>query len=152
MPISQDLIQAFAPRGVLRVALNHGNRVLVARDDEGRAMGIAVDLATALADHLGLQLTFVEYERAVDVSSTAEADEWDVCFLAVDPERAKTIAFTEPYVRIEGCYLAGAHSGAGTSDALIASGAKVGTVKGSAYTLTLQRKPGAEDLIVYPDI
>lgn len=147
-----DTLQQFAPHGVLRVALNHGNRVLVGRDEDGKPEGISVDLACALADHLGLDLAFVEYDRAVDVSSSAEADAWDVCFLAVDPERAKTIAFTEPYVRIEGCYLAGAHCDAPDSGTLVASGAKVGTVKGSAYTLTLQRLPGAENLVICPDI
>lgn len=146
------LLDAFAPTGVLRVALNHGNRVLVGRSDEGEAMGISVDLARALADHLGLKLSFVEYERAVDVSSSVSAGVWDVCFLAVDPDRAKTIAFTEPYVRIEGSYLAAPGCDAVDSDALVASGAKVATVKGSAYTLTLSRKPGAENLVTCEDI
>lgn len=147
-----SLLQEFAPHGVLRVALNHGNRVLVGRHEDGTPFGISVDLARALADHLGLDLAFVEYERAVDVSSSATQDAWDVCFLAVDPERARTIAFTEPYVRIEGCYLAGAHCPADTADALVASGAEVGTVRGSAYTLTLQRKPGAERLVFFENV
>jgi len=136
----------------MRIALNHGNRVLVARDAEGAPKGISVDLAYALADWLKLDLKFIEYERAVDVSMTAEKDEWDVCFLAVDPERAKTISFTEPYVRIEGCYLAGAHCQAAGTEELVLSGARVGTVQGSAYTLTLQRRAGSENLVYFEDI
>jgi polar amino acid transport system substrate-binding protein len=149
---SQQVVEQYAPKGVLRVALNHGNRVLVSRNDRGEAFGISVDLARTLADRLGLELRFVEFERAVDVSSSAEDDVWDVCFLAVDPKRAHTIDFADPYVRIEGCYLASAESKAEDAEDLVASGAKVGSVEGTAYSLTLLRKPGAENLIIYGDI
>jgi polar amino acid transport system substrate-binding protein len=147
-----DLQHQFAPSGAMRVALNHGNRVLVGRDASGEPFGISVDLARALAQHLSLELRFVHYERAVDVSASAGSNEWDVCFLAVDPDRARSIAFTEPYVKIEGKYLAGGHCTASDGDALVASGAPVGTVDGSAYTLTLKRKPGAEHLVTFEDI
>lgn len=148
----QELAKDFAPTGVLRVALNHGNRILVSRAADGTATGISVDLAQALATRLGLTLHFVHYDRAVDVTDSATRDEWDVGFLAVDPDRARTIAFTAPYVRIEGSYLAGPGCDAADAAALVASGAPVGTVKGSAYTLTLQRLPGAEHLVVFEDI
>ncbi|MCA2012172.1 transporter substrate-binding domain-containing protein [Cereibacter sphaeroides] len=141
-----------APQGRLRVALNHGNRVLVSRDAAGRAQGIAVDIAHAVAQALDLRLDFVEFERAVDVSSSAQDDVWDVCFLAVDPKRAETIAFTDPYVRIEGSYLAGPDCPASDSAALIAAGLPVGTVVGTAYALTLTRLPGHEALVPCHDI
>lgn len=150
--LSTETIRAFAPTGILRVALNHGNRVLAGRDDRGRPFGISVDLARDLAEYLGLELHFVEFERAVDVSSSAESGLWDVCFLAVDPERARTIAFTAPYVRIEGCYLAGGDCAARDAGELVASGVPVGSVTGSAYSLTLLRKPGAENLVMFEDI
>lgn len=146
------LIQQLAPHSTLRVALNHGNFVLVARDEAQTPYGISVDLARAFAGHMGVPLTFVEYERAGDVAASAANDEWDVCFLAVDPERAKTIAFSEPYVRIEGCYLAGPRCGAADAAALVASGAPVGSVDGSAYTLALSRKPGAEHVRPYANM
>jgi polar amino acid transport system substrate-binding protein len=148
----QDLRTEFAPTGVLRVALNHGNRILVGRTEDGVAHGITVDLARALAAELGLDCTFVNYERAVDVSSSATDDAWDICFLAVDPKRAEVLDFTDPYVQIEGRYLAGPQCHADTSTDLVASGLPVGTVEGSAYSLTLQRSPGAEHLVVYSDI
>lgn len=151
-PVSNELLRAFAPTGTLRVALNHGNRVLVSRDNSGSAKGITVDIAHALAERLGLPLTFVEKERAIDVSSIASDGVYDICFLAVDPERARTIDFSSPYIRIEGSYLV-AHA-CETADAktLVVQGHKVGTVEGSAYTLELARKPGAEHLVYYPDI
>ncbi|WP_394199294.1 transporter substrate-binding domain-containing protein [Litoreibacter albidus] len=150
--MTTDIASEFAPTGKLRVALNHGNRILVGREADGTPKGITVDLAQALATHLGTDLTFVEFDRAVDVSNSATENAWDVCFLAVDPKRAETIDFTDPYVRIEGRYLAAASCAAETADALVASGIPVGTVDGSAYTLTLSRKPGAEKLVTFPDI
>lgn len=150
--VGPSLRAQFAPKGVLHVALNHGNRLLVGRDADGQPQGITVDIAQLLANWLGVGLSFMEYDRAADVSAAATGNQWDVCFLAVDPERAKTIAFTDPYVRIDGCYLAAAGCAARDAGELVSSGGKVGSVHGSAYTLTLQRKPGAEHLVIYPDI
>lgn len=137
----------YAPTGTLRVALNHGNPLLVARDDRGEPTGITVDLARALARDLDLPLQFEHHDRAADVSATAGAGLWDICFLAVDPRRAETLDFTAPYLALEGCYLAGPACDAPDAAALVASGAPVGTVAGSAFTLTLERLPGAAALV-----
>jgi polar amino acid transport system substrate-binding protein len=147
-----DLRAQFAPKGVLRVALNHGNRILVGRDLNNAPTGISVDLARALAEELQTDLQFIEFDRAVDVSASATEDVWDVCFLAVDPKRAETIEFTEPYVAIEGRYLAGPTCTAEDAEQLVLSGVLVGTVEGSAYTLTLQRQPGSQSLVLFQDI
>lgn len=149
---ADELKNQYAPQGTLRVALNHGNRILVGREADGTPVGISVDLARALAETLDLPLRFLEFDRAVDVSSSATDDRWDICFLAVDPKRAETIDFTAPYIRIEGRYLAAPGCDATDAEALAQSSLPVGTVKGSAYTLTLERKPGAENLRVYEDI
>lgn len=150
--IPDQIAEAFAPTGTLRAALNHGNRILVTRRDDGTPEGITVDLARALARDLGLSVRFVDYERAVDVSNSATSGDWDICFLAVDPKRAETIDFTEPYVRIEGSYMAGPDADHPDAQALIASGTPVGSVVGSAYSLTLMRQPGAEHVVMFDDI
>jgi polar amino acid transport system substrate-binding protein len=142
---------AYAPTGILRVALNFGNRVLVGRDTQGRPKGISVDLARALADTIERPPHFIEFERAVDVSASADQDLWDICFLAIDPARADTIAFTAPYVRISGSYLSGGVAVRGAEE-VVERGLRVGVVEGSAYSLYLARRPGAEHLAVYPDI
>ncbi|MET3587931.1 polar amino acid transport system substrate-binding protein [Pseudorhizobium tarimense] len=152
MMVSDALRAAFAPYKRLRVALNHGNRVLVSRDKTGDAYGITVDLARALAQRLELELEFIHYERAIDVSNNAAYDRFDICFLAVDPKRAETIAFTDPYIRIEGSYLAAPHCDVPDADTLVADGLPVGSVEGSAYTLDLSRKPGSKHLVVFADV
>ncbi len=145
------LLAEFAPKGVLRVALNHGNHVLVGRDAQGAPRGITPLIAQALAQHLGVDLRFVEYGRAADAANDAAREAWDICFLAVDPMRAQTIDFTKPYLQIEGRYLAGPAVSAADAAALVAEGNPVGSVEGSAYTLTLQRKPGAEHLVIFKE-
>jgi polar amino acid transport system substrate-binding protein len=146
--LSDDLLNAYAPGGRLRFALNHGNRVLIGRDAAGRPEGITVDLAVALAAELGAEPVFVEFDRAVDVSSSASDDVWDVCFLAVDPLRAATIAFTRPYIRIEGCYLVRA-ADARVSGDVARLALRIGIVEGSAYALHLSRSPGVEALVTF---
>ncbi|MDF3606687.1 transporter substrate-binding domain-containing protein [Paracoccus sp. DMF-8] len=148
-PLPPVAITDYAPSGTLRIAINHGNRVLADRGDAGRPIGISVDLARALAAELGTEPVFVEFDRAGDVSASAEADVWDVCFLAVDPDRARTISFTPPYIRIEGCYLAGRGSDAGSADEVISRKLTVGSVEGSAYALHLARRPGSEQLVTF---
>ena len=144
-----EVLSEFAPTGVMRVALNYGNPILVARTQQGAPVGISVSIANALAQHLGLELRFIEYDQAADVSSDAEKGNWDVCFLAADPKRARSIAFTKPYLQIEGTFLAGPAASANDAEDLLASGVPIGVVEGSAYTLTLQRMPGADQLVIF---
>ncbi|MFN3661771.1 transporter substrate-binding domain-containing protein [Yoonia sp.] len=137
---------------MLRVALNFGNRLLAGRDPAGQPVGISVDIANALAKHMSLGLTFVGYHRAKDVADTAQSDAWDVCFLAVDPERAKTLAFSAPYIQIDGSYLAGPRCDVADGAALIGAGLPIGTVAGSAYGLALERQLDQANLVIFDDM
>ncbi|WP_378944325.1 transporter substrate-binding domain-containing protein [Mesorhizobium sp. ANAO-SY3R2] len=146
----QTLVKKLAPCGRLRFALNHGNVVLVQRSYDGQAKGITVDLANELCRHLGVEPEFRHYERAGDVSSSAAADEWDICFLAVDPLRAKTITFTEPYVAIEGCFLVRDGCEAGAAVDVDRLGLKIGVTKASAYSLFLKREAKGAAIVEFP--
>ncbi|HWL56597.1 MAG TPA: transporter substrate-binding domain-containing protein [Paracoccus sp. (in: a-proteobacteria)] len=145
-------LEDYAPGGTLRVAINHGNVILAGRDSAGAPKGISVDLAYALAQELGSVPKFVEFDRALDVSSRAEADVWDLCFLAVDPDRAQVIGFSQPYVRIEGNYLVAERTGAIVPEDVVEQGLKIGVVEGSAYALHLSRARGAEGLVNFPSL
>ena len=63
----------------------------------------------------------------------------DLCFLAVDPARADTVAFTAPYVVIEGVYVIPAGADLTTPDDVDRPGVRVGVKQGSAYDLFLTR-------------
>ena len=71
-----------------------------------------------------------------------KAAAWDVCFLAIDPLRATEIAFTTPYVVIEGVYMVARRfaASARNDEMWIAAGTRVGVIVGSAYDLFLSRE------------
>jgi polar amino acid transport system substrate-binding protein len=144
-----DAVRAeLAPSGTLRCALNHGNVVLVRRGPtDDTPSGVSPDLANELARRLGLRVLFRHFDKAEAVTDAAGSGDWDVCFLAIDPKRAETIAYSDPYVLIEGAYLVGAGSGLDTPDDLERRRPRIGAVRGSAYELHLTRTGRGGDLI-----
>jgi len=63
----------------------------------------------------------------------------DIGFFAIDPLRGEGIAFTAPYVLIEGCYLVRDASPIRANDEVDRPGRTVVVGKGSAYDLFLTR-------------
>ena len=64
-----------------------------------------MDLANELARRTGLALELVPFDAAGKVFEALKAGAWDIAFLAIEPVRAAEIAFTAPYVIIEGVYM-----------------------------------------------
>ena len=129
-----------APSGTLRAAINLGNSVLAAKNAQtGALSGVSVDLARELGRELGVPVTLVPYDSAGAVSGAARSDVWDICFLAIDPKRAEDIAFTKPYVVIEGSYLVPGGSPIHTLDEVDRTGVRISVGRGSAYDLFLTR-------------
>src|SRR6185369_3572347 len=139
-PVSASLVASLAPKGTLRVAINFGNPVLARREPDGSAAGITADLGREAARRLGVPVAFVDYEQAGDVFADLDADAWDVCFLAIEPVRAAKIAFTEPYVLIEGVYLVPGASSLRSAAEVDRNGTRIGVIVGSAYDLFLTRQ------------
>ncbi|GAA2301002.1 transporter substrate-binding domain-containing protein [Streptomyces violaceusniger] len=63
----------------------------------------------------------------------------DLCFLAIEPAREAEIAFTPPYVHIEGVYAVPAEPPLRTPDDVDRPGVRIGVKQGSAYDLYLTR-------------
>lgn len=135
LPLARQL----APTGPLRAAINLGNPILAGTDALGQACGVSVDLATELARRLDRPLALVVVDAAGKSVAAVEAGEADVGFFAVDPQRAQQIAFTDPYVLIEGCYLVHEASPLQANEEVDAAGHTVVVGKGSAYDLHLSR-------------
>ena len=137
----RSAIAALAPSGRLRAAINLGNPILAGRDaPDGEARGVSVDLARRLAAQLGLELELVVVDtagRSVEVVGRGEAD---LGFFAIDPVRGRDIAFTAPYVLIEGCYLVREDSPIHANEQVDREGLRVVVGKGSAYDLFLTRE------------
>ena len=104
--VPADVVKDFAPTGKLRAALNLSNIVLVQKDPAtGEPKGITPELARELARRLGLPLEFVIFQSAGKVTDALKSGVYDVAFLAIEPARAAEIAFSAPYVLIEGTYM-----------------------------------------------
>lgn len=137
---SFDITQ-FAPTGRLRAAINLGNPILATRDPgTGEVGGVSVDLARRLAAALEVELDLVVYDAAGKSVDGVTAGDADFGFFAVDPKRGEDIAFTEPYVLIEGCYLVPQGSAIQANEDVDQSGNVVVVGKGSAYDLFLTRE------------
>lgn len=135
--MSEDL-KSLAKDGVLRVAINTGNRALVQVQD-GQITGVSPALAQRLADQIGARMVPVVYDGAGKVFADAGADVWDIGFLAIDPMRAQRIAFTEPYIVIEATYAVRAKSTFKDVDDIDHEGVAVLTSTGSAYDMHLTK-------------
>jgi len=141
MQISSDLIKAFAPTGVLRASINLGNPILANRDPvSGDPVGISIDLARAFGSNLGVPVELVVFDAAGKSVEAVTADRADIGFFAIDPVRGAEIAFTAPYVLIEGSYLVREQSSLTSNDEVDRPGVRVTVGKGSAYDLFLTRE------------
>mgnify|MGYP000036935075 CR=1 FL=1 len=136
-----NLSQTFAPTGELRVAINVGNPILARRHpDTGEPEGVSIDLATQLAQRLGVPLKLVVFEAASKSVEAVSGEEADVGFFAIDPVRGAGIAFTAPYVLIEGAYMVRDESPLQDNAQVDRAGIRVTVGQGSAYDLFLTRE------------
>ncbi|MEV6268044.1 transporter substrate-binding domain-containing protein [Kribbella sp. NPDC051936] len=127
-----------APSGVLRASINLGNPVLAQGTTEAPA-GVTVDIARELAERLELPLELVCFDAARKSFEAMTTGRADLCFLAIDPARATEVAFTAPYVVIEGVYAVPRESALTTVAEVDAPGVRIGVKQGSAYDLHLTR-------------
>ena len=138
--ISPDIIKDIAPTGTLRAAINIANPVLVQADPAGGTPGgVTVDLARELAKRLGLKLEPVVIDGAGKSFEAVKAARCDIGFLAIEPARAADIAFTAPYVIIEGVYAVRADSPIKANTDVDRAGVRIAVNKGAAYDLYLTR-------------
>jgi polar amino acid transport system substrate-binding protein len=133
-----DIVTDLTPAGILRVALNLGNPVLV-QGTPTAPTGVTVDIASEIAATLGVQLEFRCFAAARDSFSATVTGQADICFLAIEPARAAEIAFTAPYVLIEGVYAVPRESPLTTVAEVDSAGVRIGVKQGSAYDLFLTR-------------
>ncbi|WP_405071233.1 transporter substrate-binding domain-containing protein [Kribbella sp. NBC_01510] len=127
-----------APTGVLRASINLGNPVLAQGTPEEPA-GVTVDIARELARRLEVPVELVCFDAARKSFEAMTTGQADICFLAIDPARAGEVAFTAPYVVIEGVFAVPADSPLTTVDEVDSPGVRIGVKQGSAYDLYLTR-------------
>ncbi|MET3934618.1 transporter substrate-binding domain-containing protein [Arthrobacter sp. OAP107] len=133
-----ELVKALVPTGVLRAAINLGNPVL-AQGDAVRPTGITVMLAREMATWLNSPLQFLCVEAARDAYGAMAERRADVCFLANEPKRREHVAFTPPYVVLEGVYATRPHAPFENATEVDRVGVRIAVRRGSAYDLYLSR-------------
>jgi polar amino acid transport system substrate-binding protein len=133
-----EIVADLVPEGVLRAAVNLGNPVL-AQGTPTAPAGVTVDIGRAIAARLGVPAEFRCFGAARESFAAAVTGAADICFLAIEPVREAEIAFTAPYVLIEGVYAVPVRSPLTTVAAVDSPGTRIGVKQGSAYDLFLTR-------------
>ncbi len=104
--MTQDTLSELTDPGTLRVGINLGNILLVTgTSPTGDPEGVAPDMAAAIAERLGVAVSYFTFATPGEVADAVERDEWDIALIAVEPKRAEKIAFCDAYVEIEATYL-----------------------------------------------
>lgn len=148
---NETILAALAPTGTLRATINVGNPILAGIDKAtGAPHGVSVDIARELAQRLRAPLECVVVDAAKKSVETVASGRADVGFFAVDPVRGADIAFTEPYVLIEGCYLVREDSPIRDNSQVDAPNTRVAAGAGSAYDLHLTRELRHATLVRVP--
>ncbi|NDJ29396.1 transporter substrate-binding domain-containing protein, partial [Serratia marcescens] len=137
--IPAAVLDDLAPQGVLRAAINYGNPVLAQAGAGGKPQGASVELAAALAQELGVTLELVTYDAAGKVFADLDSGAWNLAFMAIEPVRAAQIAFSEPYVIIEGTYLVANDAPYFEVAQLDRPEVRIAVGQGAAYDLFLSR-------------
>ena len=148
MPWTPSLVQAFTPAGHLRAAINLGNPILANREPaSGAPFGVSIDLAREFARQLGAEIELVVFDGAAKSVDAVTQGQADIGFFAIDPLRGAGIAFTAPYVLIEGSYLVRDASQLRSNAQVDAAGQRVAVGQGSAYDLFLSRELKAAQVV-----
>jgi polar amino acid transport system substrate-binding protein len=135
---TEAVVADLAPTGALRASINLGNPVL-AQGTAQAPRGVTVELAHEIAGRLGLPAVLVCFDAARKSFEALARGAVDIGFLAVDPAREADVAFTAPYVEIEGVYAVPRGSSLRTTADVDRAGVRVGVKRGSAYDLFLSR-------------
>ncbi|WP_109483781.1 ABC transporter substrate-binding protein [Paraburkholderia sp. C35] len=151
MTIDSSVVTAFTPTGKVRASINLGNPILANKHAEtGEPFGVSIDLARAFAERLGVELELVVFDTAGKSVEAINEERADFGFFAVDPLRGELIAFTAPYVLIEGFYLVRDDSPVKTNADVDRPHNRVAVGEGSAYDLFLTRELKAAQMVRAP--
>ena len=124
-------------RAQLRVGINTANQLT-------RVVG--KEIARELANRLRAEAVFVEYPSPGAVADGV-GRQWDIAFIAADPDREAAIAFTPPYVELDAAYLVAAASPIRSLADIDRRGVRIATGATSAYTLVLKRELKQAELV-----
>ena len=138
--MTQDALSELTDPGTLRVGINLGNILLVTgTGPSGDPQGVAPDMAAAMAERLGVAVSYVTFATPGEVGDAVERDVWDIALIAAEPKRAEKIAFCDAYVEIEATYLVPANSPFQSIEDVDQPAVRIAVSDRAAYDLYLSR-------------
>ena len=137
-------LPASAAEPPLRVGMELSYPPFEMTDPQGKPTGVSVRLAEALGRHLGREVAIenIAFDGLVTALKTHKID-CIVSSLTATPERARSIAFSEPYLRTGLALLVAARSPVQSADDLDTPGRIVAVKKGTTghqYAATALKK------------
>ena len=116
----------------LRVGMELSYPPFEMTDPQGRPAGVSVSLAKALAAHLGRELVVenIAFDGLIPALKTGKID-CIISSMTATPERARSIAFSEPYLKTGLALLVGAKSPVQSAGDLDVAGRVIAVKKGT---------------------
>ncbi|MFN9368144.1 MAG: transporter substrate-binding domain-containing protein [Planctomycetia bacterium] len=144
LPACANAALAIAAEPPLRVGMELSYPPFEMTDRQGRPTGVSVRLAEELARHLGRELVIenIPFDGLIPALRTGRID-CIISSLTATPERAKTIAFSEPYLTTGLALLVAAKSPVQSAADLDAPGRVIAVKKGTTghqYAATAIKK------------
>jgi len=137
--MSAETRTALTPTGKLRVAFLAAP-IYAAKDPAtGELKGVAIDLGRELAQRASVPFDAVVYPTFPELMGGARSGQWDVALMGVDPERAKTVDFSAPFMNVEQGFLVRAGVTLGTASTVDVAGVRVGVLEKSSLDALLSQ-------------
>jgi polar amino acid transport system substrate-binding protein len=138
--MTREALSELTVPGTLRVGINLGNSLLVTgTSPTGEPEGVAPDMAAAVADRLGVAVSYLTFGSPGELADAVDRDEWDIGLIAEEPKRAEKIAFCDAYVEIEATYLVPKGSPLQSIEGVDKPGIRIAVADRAAYDLYLAR-------------
>jgi polar amino acid transport system substrate-binding protein len=131
-------MKELVPTGKLRVGVAFApspSPLFVVKDADGKPRGVTVDLATELANQLGVPAEFMVAPNTGQLVDALEAETIDISFMPVDEERKGRVDFGPVYFLVESTYMVTEASGLKKVDEVDRVGVRV---VGIANTTTIR--------------
>jgi polar amino acid transport system substrate-binding protein len=114
----------------------------------GKLQGVGIEIASALAARIGVELVLLEYPSPPGVVQALKAGNCDVAFLGLDPARAEEIDFTPPCMQADFTFLVPEGSSIGSIDDADKAGNRIAVVRNHAMETALKGKLNNAELIL----
>jgi polar amino acid transport system substrate-binding protein len=149
--VPSALPSELAPTGKVRVGLILSYQVLGTKDPAtGELRGVTISLGKALATRVGVSFEPVGYANPAALVTSFGAHEGDIAFLASDPDRAREVEFSPPYMEVDNSYVVLGNSKVQAVESAARPGGRIAVPERSAPDLFLSRNLKAAEVVRVP--